>query len=54
MGVGVGVAVGVGVGLAEAISVSVVPEDWQVRPSDKSDVAQTAVEPAATAVTAVE
>jgi hypothetical protein len=34
--------------------VSVRPVDWQVRPSDRSAVPQTAVMPAATPVTVVE
>lgn len=57
-GAGVGLAVGTGVGdavgLLTVTSVSVTPLDWQVLPSDKSAVAQTAVDPPLTAVTVVE
>lgn len=51
-----GVAFGVGVGLGSTTftSVSVVPLDWQTRPSDKSAVPHIAVVPAAAAVTAIE
>ena len=58
VGVGVkvmiGVGVGVGVGPLTFTSVSVDPLDWQVRPSDKSAVPQTAVDPEAIPVVVVE
>lgn len=49
----VGIEVTVGA-TATVTSVSVAPVDWQVLPSLRSAVAQTAVLPAATVVTVVE
>jgi hypothetical protein len=51
---GPGVGVGVGVGPATLILVSVDPVDWQVLPSSKIAVAQTAEFPLAIAVTVVD